>query len=107
MNMRSFLTFCGIVAIAVVSVLVIIAGGRELERSNNANPKQPVVYTVRQYSVDGKLLAEWSTHSRPVVTENCVRWREPQEMPEHTVCGGILQVTPQLLLTHQITGSTP
>lgn len=53
-----------------------------------------VKYTVKQFSMDGTQLGEWSTrYERPVRVDNCWKWRSKFAGPYIEVCGGIIQVT--------------
>ena len=61
------------------------------------------VYTIRNYSPDGKPLGEWSSRSEPKVNGICVSWTGPAFGEAYTVCGGVTHVVrkQEPLLHHQ------
>jgi len=56
--------------------------------------KVGVKYTVKQFSLQGTQIGEWSTrYERPVRVDNCWKWRSKFAGPFIEICGGIVQVT--------------
>ena len=99
--------------VAIVTMLSIVAAvailapssAHTAEKPNAGAPVRVVVYTIKQFSLDGKPLGEWKTrYARPVVSAGgCVEWRINRDFPSNEVCGGITQVTTaeEQMLTHQ------
>lgn len=127
-NIPALLLAAAVTLVALVAALVLLAPlpAQAAEKSNErvlnaasdplpvparsagkphaSAPSGAVVYTIKQFTEDGKSLGEWKTRfERPTRLGSCVEWRVKRDGPANEICGGILQVTAEdeELLTHQ------
>ncbi len=91
--------------LAAACILLAIGSSSALAKPGSDRAPQPVAkYTVKQFTLDGKPLGEWSTrYERPTRVDSCWKWRVKEGGPFTEICGGIVQVTAddQPLLTTQ------
>ena len=98
-------TLLAVAAFAAAVLLLAASPAQAAEQPNAGASGRVVVYTIKQFSLDGKPLGEWKTrYARPIVSAGgCVEWRVSRDFPSNEVCGGVTQVTAEeeTMLTHQ------
>ena len=93
------------ITLAAACILLAIGSSSALAKpSRDRAPKPVIKYTVKQFTLDGKPLGEWTTRfESPSRADSCWKWRLKEGGPFTEICGGIVQVTADdsPLLTHQ------
>lgn len=104
-NIPAPFVVAGVTVLAVAMLLLAASTAQAAEKPNAGASGRVVVYTIKQFSLDGKPLGEWKTrYARPIVSAGgCVEWRVSRDFPSNEVCGGVTQVTAEeeTMLTHQ------